>query len=112
MCGIAGIAGFPDQSQSFERVERMVVQLERRGPDDSGIESWHEAVLGHRRLSIFDLSSAGHQPMLTPDGEVGIVFNGAIYNFRSLRSELEDVGYNFVSLMIPKFLFTAIRNGA
>ncbi len=96
MCGIAGIVGFDDRSSS-ERVERMTAQLERRGPDDSGIESWKNAVLGHRRLSIFDLSSAGHQPMVTRDGEIGIVFNGAIYNFQVLRSELEELGYRFRS---------------
>lgn len=97
MCGIAGIVGFANLASSIERVERMTAQLERRGPDDSGIESWQKAVLGHRRLSIFDLSSAGHQPMMTPDGEIGIVFNGAIYNFQILRSELEEIGYRFRS---------------
>lgn len=71
--------------------------LARRGPDASGIEKWPRAVLGHRRLSIFDLSSAGLQPMLSPDRSIGVVFNGAIYNFPSLRSELEQLGYRFLS---------------
>ena len=61
------------------------------------MESWPDATLAHRRLSIFDLSDAGRQPMLTPDGEIGIVFNGAAYNFHELRSELESRGYRFHS---------------
>lgn len=71
--------------------------LARRGPDGEGLESWDRAVLGHRRLSIFDLSDAGRQPMLSPDGAIGIVFNGAIYNFRELRVELEAQNYKFKS---------------
>lgn len=71
--------------------------LARRGPDGQGVHVWPEAVLGHRRLSIFDLSELGAQPMLSPDGSVGITFNGAIYNFRELRFELERLGYHFKS---------------
>jgi asparagine synthase (glutamine-hydrolysing) len=78
-------------------VQRMTTALARRGPDAEGVHCWSSAVLGHRRLSIFDLSEAGHQPMLSPDGQVGVVFNGAIYNFLELRSELEQKGYQFRS---------------
>jgi asparagine synthase (glutamine-hydrolysing) len=73
----------------------MTASLARRGPDAHGIESWTGAVLGHRRLAIFDLSDAGRQPMLSPDGAIGVVFNGAIYNFLELRAELESKGYRF-----------------
>jgi len=73
----------------------MVRVLERRGPDGEGIHDWERARLGHRRLAIFDLSPAGHQPMLSPEGSVGIVFNGAIYNFKELRSNLQSSGYEF-----------------
>jgi len=73
----------------------MIETLKRRGPDAAGVEVWSNAVLGHRRLSIFDLSDAGRQPMLSPDKSIGIVFNGAIYNFRELRSELEQSGFQF-----------------
>ena len=66
----------------------MVCALARRGPDGEGIESWDEVVLGHRRLAIFDLSEAGRQPMVSADRSVGVVFNGAIYNYRDLRKEL------------------------
>ena len=75
----------------------MLKSLEHRGPNDEGTEFWDEAVLGHRRLSIFDLSSAGHQPMLIENGKIGVVFNGAIYNFRALRAELEEKGCKFKS---------------
>jgi asparagine synthase (glutamine-hydrolysing) len=96
MCGIAGYIG-----DSPERAEPIVAAmtdcLARRGPDASGIEKWPRAVLGHRRLSIFDLSDAGLQPMLSPDRSLGVVFNGAIYNFPSLRVELEQLGYRFLS---------------
>jgi asparagine synthase (glutamine-hydrolysing) len=76
-------------------VRAMTDALARRGPDAEGIESWDGATLGHRRLSIFDLSDAGRQPMLSPDGRVGVVFNGAIYNFPELRRELEGRGHVF-----------------
>ena len=102
MCGIAGLAGsgalVEDREEARFRVRRMMSTLARRGPDGEGLEVWDGgAVLGHRRLSIFDLSDAGRQPMLSPDSSVGIVFNGAIYNFRELRAELETQNYKFKS---------------
>ena len=97
MCGIAGLAGFSDRDDAPHRVRQMMSTLTRRGPDGEGLEVWDGAVLGHRRLSIFDLSNAGRQPMLSPDSAVGVVFNGAIYNFRELRIELEAQGYHFES---------------
>lgn len=97
MCGIAGIAGELEQTPAVDAVGRMISTLARRGPDGDGIEVWKSAVLGHRRLAVFDLSEAGRQPMLSPDGSIGIVFNGAVYNFRSLRNDLESLGYQFKS---------------
>jgi asparagine synthase (glutamine-hydrolysing) len=75
----------------------MTRALSHRGPDGSGVEAWPQAVLGHRRLAIFDLSEMGRQPMLSPDGRIGVVFNGAVYNFQTLRRELEARGYGFKS---------------
>jgi asparagine synthase (glutamine-hydrolysing) len=75
----------------------MTDSLARRGPDSAGIEAWDGAVLGHRRLSIFDLSELGHQPMSTPDRSLAVVFNGAIYNFHELRADLIRAGYSFRS---------------
>jgi asparagine synthase (glutamine-hydrolysing) len=97
MCGIAGIAGNFGRADGHQAVEVMVAAVEKRGPDGAGIESWPKAILGHRRLAIFDLSELGHQPMLSPDRTRGVVFNGAIYNFKTLRSELEKSGYQFKS---------------
>src|ERR1044071_753872 len=97
MCGIAGLAGAVDRDEAHQRVRRMMSTLARRGPDGQGVKIWRGAVLGHRRLAIYDLSELGAQPMLSPDGAVGITFNGAIYNFRELRAELEAAGYNFKS---------------
>ena len=95
MCGIAGYVGTSPKAESI--VQAMTDCLARRGPDAYGLEKWSGAVLGHRRLSIFDLSPAGLQPMLSPDRSAGVVFNGAIYNFLELRAELEQMGYRFRS---------------
>ena len=95
MCGLAGMVG-ADASPTGP-LPRMLQALARRGPDSEGIHSWDGATLGHRRLAIFDLSSAGAQPMLSADGEIGVVFNGAIYNFRELRRELASAGWSFRS---------------
>jgi asparagine synthase (glutamine-hydrolysing) len=97
MCGLAGIIGEPCAERSRGIVSAMMASLCRRGPDGEGLEQWSRATLGHRRLSIFDLSSAGRQPMLSSDGQVGLVFNGAIYNFLELRKELESVAMQFRS---------------
>jgi asparagine synthase (glutamine-hydrolysing) len=101
MCGIAGVvtngAARGGDATTGEGVVRMIRALARRGPDGAGVEQWPRAALGHRRLAIFDLSEAGRQPMLSPDGALGLVFNGAIYNFRALRAELEARGYAFRS---------------
>ncbi|MGH9659688.1 MAG: N-acetylglutaminylglutamine amidotransferase, partial [Bryobacteraceae bacterium] len=91
MCGIAGIAGSIGP-EAEPAVRSMMGELARRGPDAEGLERFDDAVLGHRRLSIFDLSDAGRQPMVTPDRSLAVVFNGAIYNFRALRTELAAEG--------------------
>ena len=83
MCGIAGIVG---SAAPRDAVERMTERLRHRGPDDSGTWEGDGVRLGHRRLSIIDLSPAGHQPMTV--GDHTIVFNGEIYNYRELRDEL------------------------
>ena len=69
--------------------------LAHRGPDGKGLYLDGALGLGHRRLSIIDLSEAASQPMLSPDGRVALVYNGEIYNFRELRRELEKAGWTF-----------------
>src|SRR6185503_7441296 len=98
MCGIAGIVGESHLLEAELAARAMLRTLAHRGPDGEGIEVWDEATLAHRRLAIFDLSDDGRQPMRSPDGSVGVTFNGAIYNFPELRRELIAAGYRFKSL--------------
>jgi asparagine synthase (glutamine-hydrolysing) len=109
MCGIAGFAATVLPESALTTVARMVKSMERRGPDSGGIREWKCAVLGHRRLSIFDLSEAGSQPMVSVDGNVAIVFNGAIYNFHELRLELEGAGHIFRSQTDTEVLVEGYR---
>ena len=86
----------------------MVGALARRGPDSEGFHVFPSASFGHRRLSIYDLSDAGKQPMLSPDGQLAVVFNGAIYNHLELRAELVAAGYRFKSHTDTEVLLHAI----
>jgi asparagine synthase (glutamine-hydrolysing) len=97
MCGIAGVAG--TEPVSPDGLAAMCRTVVHRGPDDEGIATWpdHGVGLGHRRLSIIDLSSAGREPMGNEDGTVWVVCNGEIYNYRHLRRELERAGHRFRS---------------
>lgn len=99
MCGIAGIiAATQSVDELHSRLTAMQARLSHRGPDDLGILFPEPHVgLGHTRLSILDLSPGGHQPMQFADGRFTIVFNGEIYNFRKLRSELKSEGVSFRS---------------
>ena len=97
MCGIAGKISFTRPDSTRPDVAQMLQVLRRRGPDSEGVADWPGVTLGHRRLAILDLSPAGHQPMLSEDGQIGLVFNGCIYNFVELRSELEACGRSFHS---------------
>jgi asparagine synthase (glutamine-hydrolysing) len=100
MCGIAGTLAFDDALTVDEStVSRMTATLRHRGPDDAGtyVRPDERVALGHRRLSIIDLSSAGHQPMSNEDGTVWITYNGEVYNHGELRSELERRGHRFRS---------------
>ncbi|RME32116.1 asparagine synthase (glutamine-hydrolyzing) [Candidatus Woesearchaeota archaeon] len=93
MCGIVGVIG---PHQPSERIlQRMVRALQHRGPDDEGFYRSNGVSLGHRRLSIIDLSSAGRQPLLACDGDVALVYNGELYNYKELRRELVREGYHF-----------------
>lgn len=95
MCGICGEVYWDGQTANSDRIGKMLTQLELRGPDDQGVWLHDQIGLGHRRLSIIDLSAAGHQPML--DQEISLVFNGCIYNYQVLRTELIELGHEFQS---------------
>src|SRR5215468_2221138 len=101
MCGIAGLYDYGSMTppQQAETVHRMNACLAHRGPDASGLyESRdHRVVLGHRRLSIVDLSDAGLQPMSNEDGTIWITFNGEIYNHQQHRALLLGKGHRFRS---------------
>lgn len=98
MCGICGIVDFGGQPVDRALVDRMRDTLTRRGPDDAATDIVGGTVgLGHRRLSIIDLSPRGRQPMANEDGSIRLVFNGEIYDFTGLRAELLAAGHRFAS---------------
>jgi len=97
MCGIAGIFNLNGEPVSPVTLRRMTDAIAHRGPDGEGFYTDSFLGLGHRRLAIIDLSSAGHQPMMTPDGQRVISYNGEVYNFQELRLELEATGERFRS---------------
>lgn len=122
MCGIAGILNFEDNPVNQKSLFKMISIINHRGPDDQGVvlfdtssidrkaifeskepfpreENSHNyrVGLGHRRLSIIDLSERGHQPMSNIDGSMWIVYNGEVYNYVELKVELSNKGYNFKS---------------
>src|SRR6267142_1492410 len=98
MCGIAGLISQNPES----RIGAMLKAIEHRGRDDEGVwtspainDEGQQVVFGHRRLSIIDTSSAGHQPMLSHDGRLVVILNGEIYNYRELREQLASKGHVF-----------------
>jgi asparagine synthase (glutamine-hydrolysing) len=98
MCGICGVAGQADESL----MKAMLARIAHRGPDDEGIyitstSNGQQVGLGHRRLSIIDLSPGGHEPMADASGQIWLTFNGEIYNFKSVRRTLEAAGHRFRS---------------
>ncbi|HLD68840.1 MAG TPA: N-acetylglutaminylglutamine amidotransferase [Pseudomonas sp.] len=97
MCGIAGELRFDQRPADLAAVERITHHLAPRGPDAQGIHSQGPVALGHRRLKIMDLAEASGQPMIDSELGLSLVFNGAIYNYPELRTELESLGYRFFS---------------
>jgi asparagine synthase (glutamine-hydrolysing) len=98
MCGINGILHLQSQKKVDERIlTKMRDSLEHRGPDDKGLFIENNIGLGHRRLSILDVTSAGHQPYLSEDGRYAMVFNGAIFNFKEFYPELKSNGFDIRS---------------
>ena len=111
MCGIAGIFYF-DRVESTElqtqKMTGMLNLIRHRGPDDYGIESVSDRlILGHRRLSIIDVSKSGHQPMTDHEGRNWIAFNGEVYNYIEIRRELISAGYEFSTDTDTEVVLTA-----
>jgi len=97
MCGICGEVVFASGQADTSRVDRMAQAMAARGPDAMGVTMRGRVAFGHRRLKIIDLSDHGAQPMQDPELGLSLVFNGCIYNYQELRSELAGKGYRFFS---------------
>ena len=95
MCGIAGYIARRGQAVDRDRLAAMCAAVSHRGPDGAGLTVTGSVGLGHRRLSIFDLSTDGAQPMRDPQSGRSIIFNGAIYNYLELRTDLAAKGRHF-----------------
>ena len=93
MCGIVGFTNNIDNSNDV--LEKMMDRIRHRGPDAEGKYIDENIALGHRRLSIIDVSSSGDQPIFNEDSSLVIVFNGEIYNYKDIRQELVDAGHTF-----------------
>ena len=104
MCGIAGFVGPTDHGLLVEMTGRLV----HRGPDDEGYLERPAASLGHRRLSIIDLE-LGHQPMSNAEGTLHLAYNGEVYNFRELRTELEGEGLCFSTSCDSEVVLACLR---
>ena len=96
---MCGIVGFIDKNKNIDTLNDMLKIQSYRGPDDSGVyfDEKSGIHLGHNRLSIQDLTSHGHQPFVSDCGNYIIVFNGEVYNFKIIKTELQNLGYNFIS---------------
>src|SRR4051812_20689376 len=111
MCGIAGIWKRTVTGSAREVALAMGYRLAHRGPDDAGVWSDRAIALAHRRLSVIDLSPAGHQPMMSSDGRYVITYNGELYNFKSLRADIElhQPGMPWKSNCDTEVLLEAVR---
>ena len=95
MCGINGIFHLQSQKKVDERIlTKMRDSLEHRGPDDKGLFIANNIGLGHRRLSILDISAAGHQPFFSDNGRFVMTYNGEIYNYKEFYPELKSNGFD------------------
>jgi asparagine synthase (glutamine-hydrolysing) len=95
MCSIFGIINSENSEKRGDIIRRMALDQHHRGPDDGDFFENEIAAMGHRRLSIIDLSDAARQPMSSSDGKIVLVFNGEIYNYQILRKNLIELGHTF-----------------
>lgn len=109
MCGIAGIINYGSKPVRQERIYSMMASIKHRGPDDEGTFFEDNIGLGFVRLSILDLSAAGHQPMFSADNRFVCIFNGEIFNYIELRDELSGKGHTFQTGTDTEVLLAAFR---
>lgn len=109
MCGITGYVTRGEVQLWRDDLPKAIAAIQHRGPDDRG--NWREANvgLGHARLSILDLSEHGHQPMMSHDGSLVMVFNGEVYNFADIRRELEPLGHRFTGTGDSEVILAAFQ---
>jgi asparagine synthase (glutamine-hydrolysing) len=110
MCGITGLIHLDGAPVSPAILQKMTDAIAHRGPDGEGHWIEGNVGLGHRRLAIIDLSPAGHQPMISSDHRYVLTYNGEVYNYRELRSELEAVGYWFRSKTDSEVVLNALAH--
>ena len=109
MCGIVGVLNTDGKPVSIVTLRAMTDAVAHRGPDGEGCYTDSVIGLGHRRLAIIDLSPAGHQPMVTADGDMVLTYNGEVYNFQELRTELEAKGHWFHSKTDSEVVLNAYK---
>ncbi|RLK26137.1 asparagine synthase (glutamine-hydrolysing) [Micromonospora sp. M71_S20] len=107
MCGISGEARFDGSTPDADAVTRMTEAMRSRGPDGEGLFDDGWVTLGHRRLTVIDLTEAGSQPMVRDDLGLALVFNGCVYNYPQLRQELRDAGHTFHSTSDTEVILVA-----
>ena len=112
MCGIAGWQLAPGRTRDVAQLRAMATAIAHRGPDDHGefVDAAAGVALAHRRLSIIDLTAAGHQPMAMDDGSVVLAFNGELYNYVELKRELEALGRTFRSRSDTEVMLVALAH--
>lgn len=110
MCGVAGFVNFNQEPASPVLLKKMTDSIAHRGPDGEGHWIQGPVAIGHRRLSIIDLSPAGHQPMQTSDGRFILSYNGEVYNFKQIRVQLEAMGTRFHSETDSEVVLQALAN--
>lgn len=110
MCGVAGFINFNQEPASPVLLKKMTDSIQHRGPDGEG--HWVDGAfaLGHRRLAIIDPSPAGHQPMQTADGRFILSYNGEVYNYKQIRTQLEAQGIQFRSATDSEVVLQALAN--
>src|SRR5262245_57266356 len=110
MCGIAGRLNFKSGAPvSAETLGQMCDAIRHRGPDGQHVWTAGRVGLGHRRLAVIDLSAAADQPLHSTDGKLSIIFNGEIYNFESIRRDLEKRGCRFTTRSDTEVILQAYR---
>ncbi len=109
MCGIAGAVAGPGQAPDRDAIARITRALAHRGPDSEGIVADGPVAFGHRRLSVIDLSAVSNQPMRDASGRYLLVFNGEIYNFEAIRTELQALGHRFVTRGDSEVVLEALK---